>query len=146
MATLTSVLQRSSIFPNKPFASVYCTSASYARQLNCANATPSTTTQRGATVNSRDARLLPKCKCGRPAPIGKRKCARCLSTKGFKVVQGRPSRKGSNARGTAAHKPDKIRTRRAKRQNPESLAMRPELRMSTINPARSIRKPNEEIW
>lgn len=64
-----------------------------------------------------DARLFPKCVvCKRPAPLGKRKCARCISTKRMKVTQGKDVRKGQNARGTCLHKPDKPRTKRAKGQ------------------------------
>lgn len=55
-------------------------------------------------------------KCGAPIPKGKRKCAKHL--KGLKVTQGKAVRKGSNARGIAAHKPDKSYTRRAKGQHP----------------------------
>ena len=94
---------------------------------------------------NRDSRFLPQCACGRPAPIGKRKCARCISTKRMKVTQGTPSRKGSNARGIAAHKPDRSRTRKAKRQNPPQGGPMP-LRAVRINPARVDRKPNEEVW
>lgn len=79
----------------------------------------------------RDAKLLPKCKCGRSAPIGKRKCGRCLSTKGYKVTVLRPSRKGMNAVGTA-HRPAKSYTRRAKRQNTSLLGAVPQLRMSGL--------------
>jgi hypothetical protein len=69
-------------------------------------------------VSPRDAKLLPRCKCGRMCPVGKRKCARCLSTKGYKVITGKPVTKGKNARGTCLHKAEKPHTRKAKRQNP----------------------------
>lgn len=72
-------------------------------------------------MNARDSKLFPKCKCGRPCPLGKRKCAKCLSTKGYKVIKGKDVRKGSNARGVCLHKPDKVRTKRAKRQNTGGL-------------------------
>lgn len=101
-------------------------------------------------MNPRDARLFPTCMgkgCNRPCPIGKRKCARCLSTKGYKVVKGRDSRKGSNARGIAAHKPDKIRTKRAKRQNPERMNVVPYITSQRgTDLSRVIRGPKEEIW
>jgi hypothetical protein len=97
-------------------------------------------------MNPRDTRFFPKCTdCKRPCPIGKRKCARCISTKRMKVTDGKPVRKGSNARGIAAHKPDRSRTRKAKRQNVGGNQPQP-LRSSRINPARVDRKPNEEIW
>lgn len=73
-------------------------------------------------VNASDSKLFPRCKCGRPAPIGKVKCARCLSTKKFKVVQGKAVTKGSNARGVCLHKADKSRVKRAKRQQPGGLS------------------------
>jgi hypothetical protein len=64
-----------------------------------------------------ERRLYPTCACGRPAPIGKRKCARCLTSK-RKVTKGRDSNRGRNKVGIAAHKPAKPYTRKAKRQNP----------------------------
>jgi hypothetical protein len=77
-------------------------------------------------MNPLDARLFPTCvSCGRPAPIGKRKCGRCLNTKRFKVIQGNDCRRGANATGIAAHKPDKSHTKRAKRQNPPYSGPRP---------------------
>jgi hypothetical protein len=54
-------------------------------------------------------------------------------------------RKGANARGVAAHKPDRSRTRKAKRQNVPSGGPK-ELGAYRMNPAKSDRKPNEEIW
>jgi hypothetical protein len=76
--------------------------------------------------------------------VGKRKCILCL--KGLKKpVTGRPVTKGSNARGIAAHKPDKSRTRKAKRQNPPQGGPRP-VRAYAINPAKVDRKPKEDIW
>jgi hypothetical protein len=89
--------------------------------------------------------LFPTCPCGRVCPVGKRKCARCISTKRMKVSYGRDVRKGSNARGVAAHKSDRSRTRRAKRQNPPSGGPKG-VRAYRINPARVDRKPNEEVW
>lgn len=92
----------------------------------------------------RERLLLPQCACGNPAPVGKRKCARCLKSP-RKVTQGRPVNKGRNARGIAAHKPDKSRTRKAKRQNPPQGGPR-DVRAYRINPARVDRKPKEEVW
>jgi hypothetical protein len=64
-----------------------------------------------------DAKLFPTCrKCGRPAPIGKVKCGRCISTKRFKTTTLKPSNKNRDKRGLCLHKPDKPRTKRAKRQ------------------------------
>jgi len=83
--------------------------------------------------------------CGAPIPKGKRKCIRHLAKNGFKVTQGRNSTKGSNARGIAAHKPDKSRTRKAKRQNPPQGGPKP-VTAYRFNPAKSDRKPNEEVW
>lgn len=75
--------------------------------------------------------------CGAPIPKGKRKCLKHLKLKG-KVTQGRPSTKGSNARGIAAHKPDKSYTRKAKRQNPEVMGTRPQpMHAVRMNPARA---------
>jgi hypothetical protein len=62
--------------------------------------------------------------------LGKRKCAKCISTKRMKVTQGRPTRKGSNAVGIAAHKPDRSRVHRAKRQGNERMGNRPDLVMT----------------
>lgn len=100
---------------------------------------------KGDQLNPRDLRFLPKCACGRPAPVGKRKCARCISTNRMKVTEGRPVRKGSNARGVAAHKPDRSRTRKAKRQNVPSGGPK-EVVAYKMKPSRADRKPNEEIW
>lgn len=75
----------------------------------------------------RDAKLLPRCKCGRSAPIGKRKCGRCLSTKGYKVTTLRASTKGMNV-----NRATKSYTRRAKRQNTSLLGAVPQLRMSGL--------------
>jgi hypothetical protein len=55
--------------------------------------------------------------CNRPVLPPRRKCTACLASK-MKVTQGKPVTKGSNARGTCLHKPDKSRTKRPKRQNP----------------------------
>lgn len=71
-----------------------------------------------------ERRLYPTCACGRPAPIGKRKCARCLKSP-RKVTKGRDCTRGRNKVGIAAHKPDKSHTRKAKRQNPPSGGPRP---------------------
>jgi hypothetical protein len=63
-----------------------------------------------------DERFYPKCiTCGAVCPIGTRKCGKCRKQP-TKVVKGKDVRKGSNARGTCLHKPDKPRTKRAKRQ------------------------------
>jgi hypothetical protein len=51
----------------------------------------------------------------------RRKCNRCRKGKTSTVTVLRPSRKGMNARGTCLHKADKVRTKRAKRQNPGGL-------------------------
>lgn len=76
----------------------------------------------------------------------RRKCTFHL-VKPRKVTQGRPINKGRNARGIAAHKPDKIRTRRAKRQNPEMMNRVPYMTGGKgYDPAKSIRKPNEKVW
>jgi hypothetical protein len=71
-----------------------------------------------------ESKLFPMCACGRPAPLGKRKCARCISTKNFKVTTGKNVTKGKNARGTCLHKPDKPRTKRPKRQSTGGLPPR----------------------
>jgi hypothetical protein len=84
--------------------------------------------------------------CGAPIPKGKRKCLRHLKLKG-KTSQGRPVTKGSNARGIAAHKPDRSRTRRAKRQNPQVMGVKPTLRVSHMSPARApATKRDRELW
>lgn len=70
-----------------------------------------------------DSRFLPRCKCGRLCPVGKRKCAKCVKVR--KVTKGRDSNRGRNKVGIAAHKPDKSHTRKAKRQNTASLGMQP---------------------
>ena len=96
-----------------------------------------------------EARFMSRCThpgCNTPIRKGLRKCVAHKKTKG-KVTQGRPVRKGANAVGIAAHKPDKSRTRKAKRQNPEVMGTRPQpMRAVRMNPARADRKPNEEIW
>jgi hypothetical protein len=72
----------------------------------------------------------------------------CVHLKGKrKVTQGRPINKGRNARGVALHRPDTIRTRKAKGQNTQAKGAQPnELRAVRANPARAIRSPKEEIW
>jgi hypothetical protein len=103
------------------------------------------TTREEVNLHPRDRRFFPSCiTCGKPAPIGKRKCVRCLKGK-LKVTTGRPVTKGSNARGIAAHKPDRSRTRKAKRQNPPQGGPR-DVTAYHFNPARADRKPNEEVW
>lgn len=84
--------------------------------------------------------------CNTPIRKGLKKCVTHLKGK-RKATIGRPVTKGSNARGIAAHKPDKSRTRRAKRQNPEVMATRPNMRMSVMNPARAnATKKDRESW
>lgn len=62
--------------------------------------------------------ILPRCKqCNRQCPIGKKLCGKCLNTANYKTVYGKPVTRGKNKRGTCLHKPDKPRTRRAKKQN-----------------------------
>lgn len=75
-------------------------------------------------MNLAERRLYPTCACGRPAPFGKRKCARCLK-RPRKVTTLRPSTRGRNKVGVAAHKPDKPHTRKAKRQNPPQGGPKP---------------------
>lgn len=99
------------------------------------------------TINPlwRERRFTSSCSvCGAPIPKGKRKCAKHLAGR-RKVTTGRPVNKGRNARGIAAHKPDKSRTRRAKRQHPPQGGPH-EVRAYRINPARVDRKPKEEVW
>ena len=95
----------------------------------------------------RERRLLSACvECGAPIPKGKRKCIAHLKLKG-KVTVGRPVTKGSNARGIAAHKPDRSRTKRAKRQRPEVMGQQPmDVRAYRMRPDRADRKPKEEPW
>jgi len=50
-----------------------------------------------------------------------------MSTKRYKVVEMKASRKGANKIGYCAHKPDKSHTRKAKRQNTASLGSVPQL-------------------
>lgn len=71
-----------------------------------------------------ERRLYPTCACGRVAPIGKRKCARCLTHR-RKPTKGKDVNRGRNKVGIAAHKPDKPYTRKAKRQNPPSGGPQP---------------------
>lgn len=93
-----------------------------------------------------DARFLPDCACGRKCPVGKRKCINCLKSP-RKVTQGRPVTKGANARGIAAHKPDRSRTRKAKRQHPELTGIQPmEVKAYRMRPDRADRKPKEQPW
>lgn len=95
----------------------------------------------------RERRFTSSCTvCDAPIPKGKRKCAKHL--KGLKKpTQGRPVNKGRNARGIAAHKPDRSRTRKAKRQNYEATGNQPSsVRAYRINPAKADRKPKEEVW
>lgn len=85
--------------------------------------------------------------CSTPIRKGLRKCSGCKVTKG-KVTTLRPSTKGSNARGIAAHKPDKSYTRKAKRQNTEVRGAQPnDLRAVSMNPARAnATKKDRELW
>jgi hypothetical protein len=84
--------------------------------------------------------------CATPIRKGLKKCVSHLKNP-RKPTQGRDSTKGSNARGIAAHKPDKSRTRKAKRQNTDAMGAQPmPMRAVRINPARVDRKPNEEVW
>jgi hypothetical protein len=84
--------------------------------------------------------------CNTPIRKGLKKCSAHLKSK-RKATVGRPVTKGSNARGIAAHKPDKSYTRRAKRQNPEVMGTQPNLRMSVMNPARAnATKKDREMW
>lgn len=53
--------------------------------------------------------------CETPIRKGLKKCSAHLKSK-RKATVGRPVTKGANARGIAAHKPDRSRTRKAKRQ------------------------------
>jgi hypothetical protein len=69
--------------------------------------------------------------CHRKVIKPKRKCSACKSTKSYTVVTANPRNKGRNARGTCLHKPDKVRTKRAKRQNKDSRTGNvPQLRKS----------------
>jgi hypothetical protein len=54
--------------------------------------------------------------CGRLVLPPKRKCPHCKKQKKYTVTVEPPRNKGRNARGTCLHKPDKIRTKRAKKQ------------------------------
>jgi hypothetical protein len=75
--------------------------------------------------------------CSTPIRKGLRLCSAHLKTK-RKPTVGRPVTKGSNARGIAAHKPDRSRTRRAKRQNTDAMGAQPmPMRAVRMNPARA---------
>lgn len=95
-----------------------------------------------------EARFFSRCSvCDTPIRKGLRKCSAHKKTRG-KVTQGRPVTKGSNARGIAAHKPDRSRTRRAKRQNTAIMGTQPnDVRAVRMNPARAnATKKDRELW
>jgi hypothetical protein len=76
-------------------------------------------------MNYRDqaaATNLTKCACGRPILKPKRKCLHCKKTTKYTHTTLR-------AQKTPANKPDKPRTRRAKRQNSQILGTCPDLRL-----------------
>lgn len=74
--------------------------------------------------------------CTRMVLPPKRKCPYCKVTKKYTVIEAAPRNKGRNARGTCLHKPDKIRTRRAKRQNlPEGP---PQVRKMNITASKAL--------
>ena len=78
------------------------------------------------TVNPRDRARYRKClTCDALVLPPRRKCNACKTSKVYKVETLRGSRKGMNKRGTCLHKPDKIRTKRAKRQNTNLLGEKP---------------------
>jgi hypothetical protein len=84
--------------------------------------------------------------CNTPIRKGLKKCSVHLKSK-RKATVGRPVTKGSNARGIAAHKPDRSRTRKAKRQNTDAMGAQPRnLRAVRMNPARADRGAKEEVW
>lgn len=85
-----------------------------------------------------EARFFSRCTvCETPIKKGLRKCSACKKTRG-KVTQGRPVMKGANARGVAAHKPDRSRTKRAKRQNTDITGVKPRMVQAVrMNPARA---------
>lgn len=58
------------------------------------------------------------CPCGAKVLKPRRKCNACRKTKKYATTELRPTTKGKNARGVCLHKPDKIRTKRAKGQRP----------------------------
>lgn len=62
--------------------------------------------------------------CNTPIRKGLKKCIVHLKGK-RKATVLRPSRKGMNATGIAAHKPDRSHTRKAKRQNRPTDGPRP---------------------
>jgi uncharacterized OB-fold protein len=79
----------------------------------------------------RDRRHYKKClHCDALVLPPRRKCNNCRKVKKYTVTELRPSRKGANATGTCLHKPDKVRTKRAKRQNADKLASVPHMKMS----------------
>lgn len=83
-------------------------------------------------VSPRDISRYRKClDCEALVLPPRRKCNRCRKAKTYTVTELRPSRKGMRARGTSLTRPDKIRTRRPKRQNPDVLGASPGMSMNS---------------
>jgi hypothetical protein len=93
-----------------------------------------------------ESRFFSRCSvCQTPIRKGLRKCS--AHKKRGKVTQGRPVTKGANARGIAAHKPDRSHTRRAKRQNPQVMGTKPYTRTTSIRADRApATKRDRELW
>ena len=84
-------------------------------------------------MNPRDLRHYKTCiatGCDAKVLPPRKKCNACRVSKVYHTTTLRPSRKGSNAVGTALHRPDKAHTRKAKRQNPNVLGSEPHMVMS----------------
>lgn len=86
--------------------------------------------------------------CNTPIRKGLKKCSKHLKGKRRKPIEGRPVRKGANATGIAAHKPDRSRTRRAKRQNTDGMGAQPRHVVAVrMNPARAnATKKDRELF
>ena len=95
-----------------------------------------------------ESRFFSRCSvCNTPIRKGLRKCSAHVKKRG-KTTVGRPVMKGANAKGIAAHKPDRSRTRRAKRQNTAITGAKPrEVQAVRMNPARAnATKKDRELW
>lgn len=97
-----------------------------------------------------EARFMSRCThpgCNTPIRKGLKKCSKHLKSR-RKATVGRPVTKGSNARGIAAHKPDRSHTRKAKRQNTDVMGAQPnKVRAVRMNPARAnATKKDRELF
>lgn len=69
-------------------------------------------------VSPRDRHRYRKCAdCDELVLPPRRKCNKCRKVKATQVVELRPSRAGMRRRGVSLTRPDKVRTKRAKRQH-----------------------------